>query len=794
MPPRKRLGQLLTELKVIDDHQLQSALGHQRQWGGKLGAILVQKGFCGEEQLVSALAQHLGMERVKLAEAKIDPKAVKLVSRQIAEKLHVFPYQVTGAGRSEVISIAMSDPTDLSSVDQLAFHTGKRIKPILAADSEVTNAISAHYGAAEEKKEPTDKVAPPAGAAPAAQPGFPKRIEPQPPAGLAPAAARPPPFAPPPPAAKAEESAPAPAQAAAAQQAVDLPEDDGGDLGLEPIAAHSQFGDAVSGSEEVAGEGSAGDTMEGLVSAGVQHEGAEEARSAGVQAADWGEPGTVAPPAAGEAWSEPAPDSGWGAAPSAEAGWGAAEAAAGPTVPAPGAEAGQGWSMEAPATSAGWSAPSGEQAWEASGAPAEEEAPSEALPTDAILGAVQELGAGAGEEGWEEPASAAAGQAEQPEAAASQPLAAAPEPEEEQPLPGDLDRALEAEPAPAPEEEAPPPVEALHEAPADQGEEAPSPPEAGLGLDAPAGLRPEPAEGDRERPPELMLEPSPELDLDAPRDLDREAASAELGIEALAERALEASAEPHEARVEALESAPARDGDTEPIPPPAFAPAPEEHEAEPPDAWAASDDPLAAEAAPAAEERALPGPVTDEFANPLQAATPMEEPPSLPMEEPSSPPVEEPPSAPAESPVAEVEGQSAQAAEEPAAQEDVPAPATTERFAGQEEIDESWSPQAGPAPQDNRWIGEALEGPAPLSPADLGTLSSIGIEPTDGVGALRLLAALVRMLNRSQLIEPDELRAEIRESCAAAAAAAQDGVEGEDSPSGPAPEGSTAET
>ena len=85
MPPRKRLGQLLTELGVIDEHQLQSALGHQKQWGGKLGAILVQKGFCGEDQLVSALAQHLSMERVKLGETKIDPRAVKLVSKQIAE-------------------------------------------------------------------------------------------------------------------------------------------------------------------------------------------------------------------------------------------------------------------------------------------------------------------------------------------------------------------------------------------------------------------------------------------------------------------------------------------------------------------------------------------------------------------------------------------------------------------------------------------------------------------------------------------------------------------------------------
>src|SRR2546430_10806003 len=190
MPPRKRLGQLLTELGVIDEYQLQSALGHQKQWGGKLGSVLVQKGFCREPDVVSALSKHLGMPQVKLAEAKIDPRAVKFVSKQIAEKLHVFPYELSGSGRGEVVAIAMSDPTDLSAVDQLAFHTGKRIKPMLAGDSEIISAIQQHYGAAEEKKEPTDKMAQPKSAAPApgaaapapASTAFPRRFGPQTPA------------------------------------------------------------------------------------------------------------------------------------------------------------------------------------------------------------------------------------------------------------------------------------------------------------------------------------------------------------------------------------------------------------------------------------------------------------------------------------------------------------------------------------------------------------------------------------------------------------------------------------
>jgi len=77
-----------------------------------------------------------------------------------------------------------------------------------------------------------------------------------------------------------------------------------------------------------------------------------------------------------------------------------------------------------------------------------------------------------------------------------------------------------------------------------------------------------------------------------------------------------------------------------------------------------------------------------------------------------------------------------------------------------------------------------------LSPADLGTLASIGVDPSDGVGALRLLAVLIRILNRNQLIEPGDLREEIRESQEQGAAAAAEQAYGMESrassPAGPA--------
>ncbi|MGE5049253.1 MAG: hypothetical protein ACM3PC_11825 [Deltaproteobacteria bacterium] len=676
MPPRKRLGQLLTELGVIDEHQLQSALGHQKQWGGKLGAILVQKGFCNEDQMVSALTQHLTIPRVKLAEAKIDPRAQKCVSRQIAEKLHVFPYELSGSGRSEVVTVAMSDPTDLSAVDQLAFHTGKRIKPMLAGDSEVLNAIHAHYAAPEEKKEPTDKVGQQKATGPVAAAGtLPRRIDSPPPVAPAP---RPSPYIPPPiPQARPssrpgeleeiepdEVMAPPADTPRPAPASLDLPEAEAEAMGLEPIAAHSQSGEPVSGDEEASGQGSAADAVEGLVPDAVGNVAAEaEGWQQGLQTAQ--------------------PESAWGAPAQADApGWGET-------------------SEDVPVDDAGWGTDAEAQPADVVG---------EALPTDAILGAAAGTAApGTEPTGW----------------------------------------------GTATVEEAPVAGAVVEEVPVElNGDEEPA--------GAPVGETP----------------------------------AAEAG--------------------------------------PAMEPEEVAYEAEAPDAWASSDDPLAAQGAdvPAwgdvpredsADHAAGPG-ATQEFANPIdQAADAQGEPEPAKehaAEEPAAEwgregeaPVEE--AAAVELPLEDAPAEELQFEETPpeerveeSPQEELsagePQPEAEESGEYAEQGEEAglqlegWAaPPEEPEPQGTGWVGEALEASAPLAPADLDALSSVGLDPNDGVGALRLLAALVRILQRRQLIDPEELAAEIRESRAqgAAAAAEQSGAY-EDAPESdqPAADPGSAET
>jgi type IV pilus assembly protein PilB len=143
--PRKRLGELLVEAGAIDSMQLQSALGYQRQWGGKLGSVLIDRGFITEPKLVATIAAQLGVGVVQISKLRVDPRAIAMIPVALAEQLRVFPLEIRGSEKSETLVVAMSDPTDLAAIDQLQFRTQKRVQPVLAGDRDIHVAIRRHY-------------------------------------------------------------------------------------------------------------------------------------------------------------------------------------------------------------------------------------------------------------------------------------------------------------------------------------------------------------------------------------------------------------------------------------------------------------------------------------------------------------------------------------------------------------------------------------------------------------------------------------------------------------------------
>jgi hypothetical protein len=145
---KKRLGEILLERRLIDVDQLNAALGHQRQWGIRLGTALVAKGFIGEGLLMKVLSEALNIPMVDLSKVQVDPKALALVPARMCEQHEIFPLAIkepaTKGGRRTLL-IAMADPLKLTAIDEVAFTADCQVSAAIAQTSSLDDAIQRYY-------------------------------------------------------------------------------------------------------------------------------------------------------------------------------------------------------------------------------------------------------------------------------------------------------------------------------------------------------------------------------------------------------------------------------------------------------------------------------------------------------------------------------------------------------------------------------------------------------------------------------------------------------------------------
>jgi type II secretion system (T2SS) protein E len=151
MAAAKKLGEMLIEAGLIDDFQLSSALSHQRNWGGKLGKVLMELEFVREEDIARVMGEKLKIPYINLFEPEIDESIIKLIKADLAKKYNVVP-----ARREKgMLMLAMSDPLDIEAIDEIRFITGLNIKPTIAMESEIQDAIKKYYDGVEVVRKKT---------------------------------------------------------------------------------------------------------------------------------------------------------------------------------------------------------------------------------------------------------------------------------------------------------------------------------------------------------------------------------------------------------------------------------------------------------------------------------------------------------------------------------------------------------------------------------------------------------------------------------------------------------------
>jgi len=135
------LGDLLVAAGLITRAQLEQALREQKSSAEKLGSILVRLKFLTEDQLVGFLAEQYGVPAVTLSSVTVEPAVLDLVPATLARRYDVLPIRREG----ESLVVAMADPVNVVAIDHLTFVTGLRVRPVVAAQGALREAIERSY-------------------------------------------------------------------------------------------------------------------------------------------------------------------------------------------------------------------------------------------------------------------------------------------------------------------------------------------------------------------------------------------------------------------------------------------------------------------------------------------------------------------------------------------------------------------------------------------------------------------------------------------------------------------------
>ncbi len=133
-------------MDLVTESQIQEALAIQKERGGPIGEILVERNYITRDDLALALAEQAGMETVAVDAIEIPPEVISMVSPSIAQVYKIVPVRF----QNGVLTIALADPTHLKTLDDLRFLLNCEIEAAVSTESAVESAIQQHYDTTED--------------------------------------------------------------------------------------------------------------------------------------------------------------------------------------------------------------------------------------------------------------------------------------------------------------------------------------------------------------------------------------------------------------------------------------------------------------------------------------------------------------------------------------------------------------------------------------------------------------------------------------------------------------------
>jgi len=137
-----KIGEMLVKEGIITSQQLETALEEHKKTGDFLGITIVNLGFTKESNVIPVLSKQLNIEYVDLSKQEISPEVIEKVPAKFASHYKLMPILI----ENNTLKVAVTDPLDLHTLDDINLILGYEVKPVLAGKNEILEAIKRYYG------------------------------------------------------------------------------------------------------------------------------------------------------------------------------------------------------------------------------------------------------------------------------------------------------------------------------------------------------------------------------------------------------------------------------------------------------------------------------------------------------------------------------------------------------------------------------------------------------------------------------------------------------------------------
>src|SRR5205085_554101 len=140
------IGDVIVDLGFVRRETVEEVVKLAREQGRPTGQLLLEMGALRHDQLARALAEGFGVDYVDLSMFDIDMGAANLIDVEIAKRYQAVP---VGFLPDRSILLAMVDPTNVLTIDEISMITGRKVRSAAAAAEDI-NALIGRLNRLEE--------------------------------------------------------------------------------------------------------------------------------------------------------------------------------------------------------------------------------------------------------------------------------------------------------------------------------------------------------------------------------------------------------------------------------------------------------------------------------------------------------------------------------------------------------------------------------------------------------------------------------------------------------------------